>query len=82
MLLLLYLRYIFLVGCCTCAPDSFVIVFFWVHGTDVSIGVWLESGESLLQEENSTGYIIGETQTHIFADSMAIAESVLNHYAT
>ena len=42
------------VGCFTCVPDSFELVY-WGTGTDLSVGVWLLSGETLLQVKNFTG---------------------------
>ena len=41
---------------------------------------WLLSGENLLQKK--TPLVVGETRTQVFADSMAIAASALNHCAT
>ena len=43
---------LFFVWCITCVSDSYII---GAHGTDVSIRVWLMSGENLLQEKNSAG---------------------------
>ena len=44
----------FFVACLTCTPDSIELVI-GAHGTDVSVGVRLLSGETLLQVKNSTG---------------------------
>ena len=50
------------------------------HGTDVSVGIRLLSGETLFQEKNPL--VVGETRTQVLADSIAIAASALNHCAT
>ena len=41
------------VGCFTCAPDGFELVY-CAHGTDESVGVGLLSGKNSLQENNRT----------------------------
>ena len=46
---------VLLVGCFTWVPDSFELVVSGTFGTDTSVGVWLLSGETLLQEKNFTG---------------------------
>ena len=50
------------------------------HGTDVSVGVRLLSGKTLLQAKNSTGHRWDSNQ--FLADSMVITASTLNHCAT
>ena len=47
------------------------------HGTDVSVGIRLLSGETLLQAK--TPLVVGGTRTQVFANSIAIAASTLNH---
>ena len=46
--------------------------FIKAHGTDFSVGVRLQRGETLLQAKK-TPLVIGETGTQVLADSMAIA---------
>ena len=43
------------VACFTCTPDSIELVNWGAHGTDVSFGARLLSGETFLQVKNSTG---------------------------
>ena len=62
--------YFFFTACFTCTRDSIELVI-GAHGTDVSVGVRLLSGETLLQAKNS----IGRTRTQVLADSMTIAAS-------
>ena len=51
--------------------------FIEAHGTDVSVGVRLFSGEILLQLK--TPLFMGGTRTHARADSKVIAASKLSH---
>ena len=48
-----------------------------VHGADVSVGIQLLSGETLLQLKRSTGHRWGSNPGP--SDSMTIAVSAINH---
>ena len=50
--------------------------------TGVFIGAQLESGDTLLQEKNSTGRRWDLNWTQVPTDSMTIDASALDHYAT